>query len=65
MYEQKSKIREPTEDTWDYFTETYGLDEQDEKLFEEELRQAVKKYGFTCYIHSEYVIRMLKTEAIL
>jgi hypothetical protein len=65
LHEQNATIHEANVDTWDYFQETYDLDEQDESLFETELRSAIKEHGFTCYIHSEAVLRMIKTEAIL
>lgn len=65
LNDSNQEIHKPNDETWEYFTETYDLDESDEKDFEELLRSNIKVNGFTCYIPSPVLQKMVDVENIL
>jgi hypothetical protein len=60
-----TRILEPTEETWEDFHDAYGLTAEDEKIFGEQIDEALELYGLPCIVSSDYVDIMIRKEDVL
>jgi hypothetical protein len=55
-------VVEADDETWNAFTDFYGLDEVDESYFAGLISKTLIKYGLPCVIDSDYVYQLFKKD---